>query len=404
MKNDQNIWNVLRQFGEKHQLPVFSDRMDVLYNLGMEIQKQGESGDFKYYGQQHLPAPFNNQDYRFMVDNKNLGSRIFYLTLGGSRAYGTNLPGSDYDLRGGYLESPKSFFTLQAQKEEVTDTNTDTCLYGLRKLVKLLAACNPNVIEILGTREQDVIYMSYIGKKLRENAHLFLSKRAFYTFSGYATQQLRRLENALARDKYTQPEKEAHILKSVEADILAAGEPFNVYLLDKKQSNKNESQFDISLKIRPSNNEEFEQEIFLDGTMKNIPLREYTKLNAQLANTIKNFGNLINRNKKKDENHLNKHAMHLIRLYYMCLDILKEQEIVTYREKEHDLLMSIRNGEVPYEKIFSLQKRLEKELNETRINSALPEQPDMEKVNDLLMEIYSDAFHIVGKKEIVAYS
>ena len=61
--------------------------------------------------------------------------------------------------------------------------------------------------------------------------------------------------------------------------------------------------------------------------------------------------------------------------------------------------MSIRNGEVSYEKIFSLQKRLAKEMDEARIASALPEQPDVEKINSLLMEIYSDAFHMVGDKE-----
>ena len=56
--------------------------------------------------------------------------------------------------------------------------------------------------------------------------------------------------------------------------------------------------------------------------------------------------------------------------------------------------MSIRNGEVPYEKIFALQEKLEKEMDEARMASTLPEYPDAEKINDLLMEIYEDAFHI----------
>lgn len=396
MRNNQTVWSLLSQFGKKNGIPVFADRMDVLYKLGLKIQEKSaeKSSDYKYWGQEHLPAPYNNPQYRFLADEPVLGSNVFYLTVGGSRSYGTNLINSDYDLRGGFLESPRALFSLQPQKEEFVETKTDTCLYSLKKLAKLLASCNPNVIEMLGTREQDVIYMNYIGKKLRDNAHLFLSKKAFYTFSGYATQQLRRLENALARDKYTQPEKEAHILKSIEADLLNSGEPFSAYGLDKEQTNNNNSRFDVSLTIRPSNNEEFEQEIFVDGTMKNIPLREYTKLNSKLANTIKNYGLLTNRNKKKDDNHLNKHAMHLIRLYYMGIDILKNQEIVTYREKEHDILMSIRNGEVPYEKIFALQTRLEKEMEDVMMSSTLPDQPDFEKINGLLMNIYQDAFRI----------
>lgn len=337
---------------------------------------------------------FNSPKYRFLNNTPFLSDNIFYLTLGGSRSYGTNLPDSDYDLRGGYLENPRSLFALEQQKEEFVETETDTTLYSLRKLAKLLASCNPNVIEMLGTRDEDVVYMNGIGKALRDNYRLFLSKRAFYTFSGYATQQLRRLQNALARDQYTQPEKEKHILKSISVDILTSGEPFNAYMLDPEQANKNESQFNISLEVLPSNSDDFETEIFIDGTMKHLPLREYTKLNSKLANTIKNYGLLTQRNKKKDTAHLNKHAMHLIRLYYMGIDILKNQEIVTYREKEHDLLMSIRHGEMPFEKIFAMQEKLEKEMDEARIFSTLPEHVDSEKIDDLLMKFYSKAFSI----------
>ena len=46
-------------------------------------------------------------------------------------------------------------------------------------------------------------------------------------------------------------------------------------------------------------------------------------------------------NKAIEHNKLNKHMMHLIRLYMTGIDILKYHEINTYREKEHDLLMDI---------------------------------------------------------------
>ena len=76
----------------------------------------------------------------------------------------------------------------------------------------------------------------------------------------------------------------------------------------------------------------------------------------------------------------------------MGIDILKNNEIVTYREKEHDLLMSIRNGELPYEKIFEMQKKLEAEMEIARIKTKLPEHVNMNKINDLLMEIYSKTY------------
>jgi len=42
-----------------------------------------------------------------------------------------------------------------------------------------------------------------------------LSKKAIHSFGNYATAQLRRLKNALARDSYPQAEKEQHILESI---------------------------------------------------------------------------------------------------------------------------------------------------------------------------------------------
>ena len=41
---------------------------------------------------------------------------------------------------------------------------------------------------------------------------------------------------------------------------------------------------------------------------------------------------------------MNKHAMHLVRLYYTAFDILEEGKIITRRDKEREELLAIRNG------------------------------------------------------------
>ena len=68
-----------------------------------------------------------------------------------------------------------------------------------------------------------------------------------------------------------------------------------------------------------------------------------------------------------------------------CGDILKKQEIITYREKEHDLLMTIRQGEMKFEKIFELQKKLEIDMFDALENTKLPAQPHMTAINDFLI-------------------
>ena len=79
--------------------------------------------------------------------------------------------------------------------------------------------CNPNTIELLGLKEEHYLYLNDIGKELINNKKLFLSKRAIQSFGGYASAQLRRLQNALARDSYPQEEKEKHIYNSVKNAI-----------------------------------------------------------------------------------------------------------------------------------------------------------------------------------------
>ena len=68
-----------------------------------------------------------------------------------------------------------------------------------------------------------------IGREMIENRKLFLSKRAVNSFGGYATQQLRRLENALARDKLPQARKEEHILNSMKNAVKAFEGRYRVF-------------------------------------------------------------------------------------------------------------------------------------------------------------------------------
>lgn len=318
-------------------------------------------------------------EYSFLHTEDKLKDNIVYLTLGGSHAYGTNVATSDIDVRGSYIESKASIYGIIDEKGEYEEKETDTVLYSLRKYIKLLISCNPNVIESLGTKKEHILYINEIGQALRDNAELFLSKRAYVTFAGYATSQLRRLENALARDSYEQSEKEKHILKSLNAEMLMAGQSFTEY--DKNSR--------FHLYIDESEHEDMDNEIFVDTTLNHVPLRDYVRINSSFANMLRNYGKLNHRNRKKDELHLNKHAMHLIRLYFMGIDILKNHAIVTYRENEHDLLMSIRKGEMSYKDVFAMQKELEAALDKAYADSTLPDKPDIQKINDFVVGLYT---------------
>lgn len=90
---------------------------------------------------------------------------------------------------------------------------------------------------------------------------------------------------------------------------------------------------------------------------------------------------------------LGKHMMHLVRLYFMCFDILEHGEVVTYREAEHDLLMDIRNGKYlddnnqPTSEFFEFVDELEKRMNYAKENTLLPEKLDYNAIQDFVMSV-----------------
>lgn len=320
-------------------------------------------------------------DYDFLRSNPHLKNKIILLTLGGSHAYGTNVETSDVDIRGCALNAPSDLLGM-TNFEQVTDNKTDTVIYSFNKLINLLLNCNPNVIEILGCKPEHYLYLSKEGIGLLENKGLFLSQKAANSFGGYATHQLRRLENALARDRLSQAKQEEHIKGALERSL-------NQFA-DKHSAPSKYGM--VELLTGPSTKDDFELEVLCNVSLEGYPVRDFQTLINTLSAVVSSYNKLNHRN-NKDEAHLNKHAMHLIRLYLMCLDILEKGEINTYRENEKDMLLSIRNGKYQNEdgtyrpEFFDMVTEYEKRLNYARKHTNLPSSPDMKRVEEFVMDI-----------------
>ena len=321
------------------------------------------------------------REYGFIETNEHLGRHVILLGLAGSYSYGTNIRTSDIDIRGIALNQKSDLIGL-TRFEQYVDEDTDTVIYGFNKVVGLLLSCNPNTIELLGLKPEHYLYLSDIGRLLLDNRRLFLSKRAIQSFGGYADAQLRRLQNALARDTFPQTEKKRHIFNSVRNAMHDFNHRYGHF--------ENGS---LELYIDKAVNPELETEIFVNASMTHYPLRDYCGMWNTMANVIRDYEKVGKRNKKKDDLHLNKHAMHLIRLFMMALDILEKGEINTYREKEHGLLMDIRSGKYRkedgafHESFYEMLSDFEKKLHYAAEHTDLPEEPDMAKVQELVMAI-----------------
>ena len=312
--------------------------------------------------------------YSFLYQDRRLKGRVILLGLSGSYGYGTEREGSDIDLRGAALNLPSDLIGLTAF-EQFEDRETDTVIYSFMKLIRLLLNCNPNTIEILGLDPDQYLILTETGRELLDHSHLFLSRRAAASFGHYADAQLRRLQNAIARDSMSRTEKEKHMLRSV----LHALEDFN-------RDYENEDLNAARLYVDKAVTEGLEEEIFINASFKALPLRHYNALMNTLNSVVRDYDRIGKRNHKKDERHLNKHAMHLIRLFMMGIDILEKEEIRTRRPAEDlRLLTAIRDGAymkdgVMTPSFYELLEDYEKRFEEAEKKSRLPDDPDMEQV------------------------
>lgn len=320
-------------------------------------------------------------EYDFIKNNEHLGRHVILLGLAGSYSYGTSNENSDIDIRGVTLNRKSDLIGLTEFKQYV-DPDTDTTIYAFRKMITLLLSCNPNTVELLGLKPEHYLYLNPMGKELIANTGLFLSRRAIHSFGGYADAQLRRLQNALARDVYPQSEKERHIFNSVKNAMH-----------DFKNRYERFEAGAVRIYTDKAMHPEMETEMFMDVSLHHYPLRDYKNMWNEMNNIVKDYDKIGKRNKKKDDNHLNKHAMHLVRLFMMAIDILEKGEINTYRENEHDLLLAIRRGDYQKkdgafrEEFYEIVTDYEKKLDYAAEHTILQEEPDMMRVQEYVMSV-----------------
>jgi predicted nucleotidyltransferase len=124
-----------------------------------------------------------------LIEEKSPGARPLYLVVRGSHAYGTNVPTSDTDYAGVFIQSEDDILGLK-YKEQVNDDSNDTVIYELRRFLGLLGTNNPTVLELLNTPEDCVIYKDPVFDFILENREKFITKLCANSFGGYAKQQI----------------------------------------------------------------------------------------------------------------------------------------------------------------------------------------------------------------------
>ncbi|MBI4859389.1 MAG: nucleotidyltransferase domain-containing protein [Candidatus Riflebacteria bacterium] len=299
--------------------------------------------------------------------------RIIVEAVHGSRAYGLATAESDADTKGIFVPPPEWLQGFRPSPDQLQES-PERVLLEVRKFFRLAVESNPTVLEILFTEPSDRLTVTTEGQLLIDRRSSFLSRRAGESFGGYGLSQLRRIKTHrrwLLSPPTGKPERKRFGLPErtlIPKDQLGAAETM---LRDGRID---------EAELTPNFLEIMDRERHY-----RTALREWQQYQEWLKNRNPKRA-LLERQFGYDT----KHAMHLIRLLKMGVEVLTTGEL-TVRRPDREELLAIRRGELAFDQLMEEAERLGERLKLATAASVLPDHPDEEALDRLCIEIVQGA-------------
>lgn len=294
---------------------------------------------------------------------------VIFETVHGSRAYGLATESSDTDRRGVFVPDRAAFTGYRPEPDQL-EPSPERVLYEIRKLFRLAAQCNPTVIEVLYTEPSDHVSVSPEGQRLLGRRGEFLSRLAGDSFGRYGLAQLRRIRTHrrwLLSPPRARPERAAFGLP--ERSTIPPDEQGAVLAM---LGNGRMAEAELPASFL----EVLDRERRYRSAMREWQqFQEWTrKRNAARAELERQHG------------YDTKHAMHLIRLLRMAVEILSTGKVLVRRPDAEELL-SIRRGHLAFDALLEQAEGLGSQLPALVETSPLPPRPDEGRLNLLCAEL-----------------
>jgi predicted nucleotidyltransferase len=137
------------------------------------------------------------------LESKLFPDNVVLLGYRGSVAHNMYVPNSDpnsiddVDLMAVFMAPEDHYLGMKKTRETLERfiDQWDVVNYEFKKFVHLLLKSNPNVLSLLWIRDNHYVKRHKYGQMLIDNRDLFVSKKIYHSFTGYAYSQLKRMTN-----------------------------------------------------------------------------------------------------------------------------------------------------------------------------------------------------------------
>lgn len=338
---------------------------------------------------------------------------LLFECVAGSRAYGTDTPESDTDLRGVFI-LPKELFFGSTYTEQVSDATNDETYYEIGRFIQLLGKNNPNLMEMLFVDEEMVRVCQPLFRDI--TAEMVLSKLCEHTFGGYAMTQVRKARGLNKKIVNPMEGPRKSILEFCYVVRGQGSKPLNKWLAEQSISQEQCGLVSIphmrevygiyvsdqhpyrgiirdpeSTEIRLSSIPKSETAIGWMSFNKD-GYKRYCKDYREYKEWVENRNDARYRgNIEHGKNYDSKNMMHTFRLLAMAKEIAEEGK-VRVRRPEVDFLMKIRHGEFDYDELV---ERAENEIGNIQSafkKSDLPDEPNLEALEEVLIGIRKSVY------------
>jgi predicted nucleotidyltransferase len=401
--------------------------------------------------------------------NFDLYSHTILLTRAGSRAYGVHTPTSDLDIKGVAIAPADYFLGLETfeqadkqehfkderflsllseeEKEVVKASKLEGSVYELRKFLKLALDGNPNILDVLFCRDEDVLSWGQAstapgvqtlvhldqaasfatpGFLLREARDLFVSAKCKHTFSGYAFAQLKRINThrrwILKPPTHKPTRAEFGLPEStlIPQDQLAAAEAsvrkkIDSWELDLSTVPDDGTRIAIEERVRAALAEQIAglytdcseadakwraavKAVGIDDNLLLVMERERKYKVAKTEWDQYEYWKLT-RNKDRaaleEKYHYDcKHGAHLVRLMRMSREVITTGKVNVWRgDIDADEIQAIRQGAWSYDKLIAFADAEQKAIDDIydKKTYVVPQRPDRSRVNKLCVELLNQS-------------